>query len=124
MKNDTHLKFVQLQRLLPEISNQIRMQARVIEDNFKIVRNFLVATDANLEHVAKDVRDGKDNMQSLTGEYREMCSRLENWRNSFVNAITSGVNAITSCVNAGTNEFVNVFNNQPSIAAPHQRHQL
>src|SRR5579859_1165522 len=113
MKSDTHPKFVQLQRILPEISNQIRTQARVIEDNFRIVRNLFAATDANLEHIAKDVRDDKDNMEWLTGEYKEMCSTLENWRNSFVDAITSGVNA-------GTNEFVNVLNNQPSKPAPPQ----
>src|SRR5579859_2699078 len=111
MKNDTHPKFVQLQRILPEISNHIRTQVRVIEDNLQIVHNLLAATDANLEHVVKDVRDGKVNMKSLTGEYKEMCLTLENWRNSFVNAITSGVNA-------GTNEFINVLNNLPSIAAP------
>jgi len=78
MKSDTHPKFIQLQRILPEISNQIRTQARVIEDNFKIVRNLLTAIDEHLEHVAKDVRDDKDNMEWLTGEYKEMCLTLEN----------------------------------------------
>ena len=59
MKDDTHPKFVQLQRILPEISNQIRTQARVIKDNFKIVRNLLAATDVNLEHVVKMYRTVK-----------------------------------------------------------------
>ena len=111
MENDMHPKSIQLQRIIPEISNQIRTQVRVVEDNFKVVRNLLAVTDANLKCVAKDVRDGKENTEYLTQEYKEICLTLENWRNSFINAITSSVNA-------GTNEFVNVFrNNQPLIAS-------
>jgi Centromere DNA-binding protein complex CBF3 subunit, domain 2/Transcriptional activator of glycolytic enzymes len=111
MENDTHPKSIQLQKIMPEISNQIRTQARVIEDNFKIVRNLLTVTDANLKCVANDIQDGKENTENLTQGYREVCSTLENWRNSFINAITSGVNA-------GTDEFINVLSNQPLIVSP------
>src|SRR5271169_4914890 len=65
MENDMHPKSIQLQRIMPEISNQIRTQARVIEDNFKIVRN-LAVTDANLKCVVKDTQDSKENTEYLT----------------------------------------------------------
>ena len=111
IENDMHPKSIQLQRIMPEISNQIRTQARVIEDNFKIVRNLLAVTDANLKCIAKDVQDGKENTEYLTQEYKEVSSTLKNWSHSFVNAITSGVNA-------ETNEFINVLSNRPLILSP------
>jgi hypothetical protein len=110
MENDTHPKSVQLQRIIPEVSNQMRTQIRVMEDNFKIMRNLFAAADTKLERVAKDAQDSKEITECITREFREMHLSLENWRNSFVNAVSSGINM-------GTNEFLNIMNNQPLSAS-------